>query len=152
MLDIKKIKEDPDKIKEKLKRKELDCDREIDRILTLDKERRDIIFATEQMKAEQNKVSKSIPQMKKAGEDTAPVFQRMAELKAVIAANDEKLRRVDSEFHAMMLALPNLPDDDLKPGGKENNEPLRYFGEPQVFDFQPKHHVEIGRASCRDRV
>ena len=117
MLDIKKIK-DPDKIKEKLKRKELDCDREIDRILTLDKERRDIIFATEQMKAEQNKVSKSIPQMKKAGEDTAPVFQRMAELKAVIAANDEKLRRVDSEFHAMMLALPNLPDDDLKPGGK----------------------------------
>jgi seryl-tRNA synthetase len=143
VLDIKKIKEDPDKIKEKLKRKELDCDREIDRILTLDKERRDIIFATEQMKAEQNKVSKSIPQMKKAGEDTAPVFQRMAELKAVIAANDEKLRRVDSEFHAMMLALPNLPDDDLKPGGKENNEPLRYFGEPQVFDFQPKHHVDL---------
>ena len=110
MLDIKKIKEDPDKIKEKLKRKELDCNREIDRILTLDKERRDIIFATEQMKAEQNKVSKSIPQMKKAGEDTAPVFQRMAELKAVIAANDEKLRRVDSiapREEAMLLkAMP----------------------------------------------
>ena len=56
---------------------EVNCDQEVDRILALDKERRDIIFATEQMKAEQNKVSKTIPQLKKAGEDTAPVFQRM---------------------------------------------------------------------------
>lgn len=143
MLDIKRMKEDPDRIKAGLKKKELDCDKEIDRILELDKERRDIIFTTEQMKAEQNKVSKTIPQLKKAGEDTEPVFKRMAELKAVIAANDEKLRRVDAEFHAMMLALPNLPDDDLKAGGKENNEPLRYFGEPVTFDFPPKHHVDL---------
>ena len=42
-----------------------------------------------------------------------------------------------------MLSLPNLPDPDLKPGGKENNEPLRYFGEPHKFDFTPKHHVDL---------
>ena len=143
MLDIKRMKEDPDRIKAALKKKELDCGKEIDRILELDKERRDIIFTTEQMKAEQNKVSKTIPQLKKAGADTEPVFKRMAELKAVIAGNDEKLRRVDAEFHAMMLALPNLPDDDLKAGGKENNEPLRYYGEPHKFDFTPKHHVDL---------
>ena len=77
MLDIKRIKEDPEKVKAGLRAKEVNCDQEVDRILALDKERRDIIFATEQMKAEQNKVSKTIPQLKKAGEDTAPVFQRM---------------------------------------------------------------------------
>ena len=143
MLDIKRIKEDPEKVKAGLRAKEVDCDQEVDRILELDKVRRDTIFATEQMKAEQNKVSKTIPQLKKAGEDTAPVFQRMGELKTQIAANDEKLRSIEGEYRTLMLSLPNLPDDDLKPGGKENNEPLRYFGEPHKFDFEPKHHVDL---------
>ena len=143
MLDIKRIKDDPEKVKAGLRAKEVDCDQEVDRILELDKVRRDTIFATEQMKAEQNKVSKTIPQLKKAGEDTAPVFQRMGELKAQIAANDEKLRSIEGEYRTLMLSLPNLPDDDLKPGGKENNEPLRYFGEPHKFDFEPKHHVDL---------
>ena len=143
MLDIKRIKEDPEKVKAGLRAKEVNCDQEVDRILELDKVRRDTIFATEQMKAEQNKVSKTIPQLKKAGEDTAPVFQRMGELKAQIAANDEKLRSIEGEYRTLMLSLPNLPDDDLKPGGKENNEPLRYFGEPHKFDFEPKHHVDL---------
>ena len=143
MLDIKRIKDDPEKVKAGLRAKEVDCDQEVDRILELDKIRRDTIFATEQMKAEQNKVSKTIPQLKKAGEDTAPVFQRMGELKAQIAANDEKLRSIEGEYRTLMLSLPNLPDDDLKPGGKENNEPLRYFGEPHKFDFEPKHHVDL---------
>ena len=143
MLDIKRIKDDPEAVKAGLRAKEVDCDQEVDRILELDKVRRDTIFATEQMKAEQNKVSKTIPQLKKAGEDTAPVFQRMGELKAQIAANDEKLRSIEGEYRTLMLSLPNLPDDDLKPGGKENNEPLRYFGEPHKFDFEPKHHVDL---------
>ncbi len=109
MLDIKRIKEDPEKVKAGLRAKEVNCDQEVDRILALDKERRDIIFATEQMKAEQNKVSKTIPQLKKAGEDTAPVFQRMGELKSQIAANDETLRTVEAEYRTLMLSLPNLP-------------------------------------------
>ena len=74
---------------------------------------------------------------------SAPVFQRMGELKAQIAANDEKLRSIEGEYRTLMLSLPNLPDHDLKPGGKENNEPLRYFGEPHKFDFEPKHHVDL---------
>ena len=48
---------------------------------------------------------------------------------------------MEAEYRTLMLSLPNLPDDDLKPGGKENNEPLRYFGEPHKFDFEAKHHV-----------
>ena len=143
MLDIKRIKEDPEKVKAGLRAKEVNCDQEVDRILALDKERRDIIHDMEQKKAEQNKVSKTIPQLKKAGEDTAPVFQKMSELKGQIAAQEETLRGVEAEYRTLMLSLPNLPDDDLKPGGKENNEPLRYFGEPHKFDFEAKHHVDL---------
>lgn len=143
MLDIKRIKEDPDKVKAGLHAKEVSCEAEIDRILELDGCRRDLIYETEQHKAEQNKVSKSIPELKKAGEDTTAIFSKMTELKATISKNDEKLREIETEFRELMLSLPNLPDDDLKPGGKENNEPLHYYGEPHVFDFEPKHHVDL---------
>lgn len=143
MLDIKRIKEDPDKVKTGLRAKEIPCDAEIDRILELDVRRRDLIFETEQHKAEQNKVSKSIPELKKAGEDTSAIFSKMSDLKATIAKNEEQLREIETEFRGLMLSIPNLPDEDLKPGGKENNEPTHYFGEPHIFDFEPKHHVDL---------
>jgi seryl-tRNA synthetase len=143
MLDIKLIKDDAEKVKAGLRAKEVPCDEQIDRILELDKSRRDVIFEVEQWKAEQNKVSKSIPEMKKNGEDTAPVFAKMTTLKESIAQIDAKLREIESEYQLLMLSLPNLPDEDLKPGGKENNEPLRYYGNPHQFDFQPQHHVDL---------
>ena len=67
MLDIKRIKEDPEKVIAGLRAKEVNCAQEVDRILALDKDRRDIIHDMEQKKAEQTKVSKTIPQLKKAG-------------------------------------------------------------------------------------
>ena len=143
MLDIRRIKENPEEVKALLRAKEVDCDAQVDRILELDQQRRELIASTESMKAEQNKVSKEIPRLKKAGEDVAPIFKKMGELKASIAANDESLRTVEAEYRTAMLSLPNLPDPDLKPGGKENNEPLRYFGEPHQFDFEPQHHVDL---------
>ena len=143
MLDIKRIKENPEAIKAGMRAKEVDCDETIDRILELDKQRRELISDTETKKAQQNKVSKQIPQLKKTGQDVAPIFQEMAELKNAIAADAEKLDAVEAEYRTLMLSLPNMPDPDLKPGGKENNEPLRYFGEPHKFDFTPKHHVDL---------
>ncbi len=143
MLDIRRIKENPEEIKALLRAKELDCDAQVDRILELDVQRRELIASTEAKKAEQNRVSREIPKLKKAGEDTAPIFRQMAELKTSIAENDEALRGVEAEYRTLMLSLPNLPDPDLKPGGKENNEPLRYYGEPHKFDFTPKHHVDL---------
>ena len=143
MLDIKRIKDDPEAVKAGLRAKEVDCDAAVDRILELDAQRRALILSTETDKAEQNRVSKEIPKRKKAGEDVAPIFARMAELKAQIAQNDQKLTDVEAEYRTLMLSLPNLPDPDLKPGGKENNEPLRYYGEPHHFDFEPKHHVDL---------
>ena len=146
MLDIKRIKEDPEGVKAGFRAKEVDCDETVDRILELDEQRRKLIADTETRKARQNKVSKEIPALKKAGKDVAPIFKEMAELKAGIAEDAEKLDKVLAEYRTLMLSLPNLPDPDLIPGGKENNEPLRYFGEPHKFDFAPKHHVDL----CND--
>lgn len=146
MLDIKRIRENPEEVKAGLLAKEIDCGAAIDRILDLDTHRRELIFQTEQNKSAQNKVSKEIPAMKKRGEDTSIIFTEMAKLKADIAINDAKLAEIETEYHSLMLSLPNLPDADLAPGGKENNEPLRYYGEPHKFDFTPQHHVDLCNA------
>ena len=132
MIDIKRIKEDPQGVIELYAKKEKDAKAEIERILELDEQRRALIQQTEAMKSEQNKVSKSVPALKKAGEDVAPVFAKMKELASQIKAQDEKLGEIEKEYRTLMLALPNLPDEDLAPGGKENNEPIRYFGEPST--------------------
>ena len=118
MLDIKLIRENPDKIKAGLKAKEVDCDELIDRILELDEQRRTLLQQTEALKAEQNKVSKQIPALKKAGEDTTAIFKEMGEIKAKISELDGQLREVMNEYQQDLYCLPNMPDDDLLPGGK----------------------------------
>jgi len=81
--------------------------------------------------------------MKKAGEDTTAVFAEMNALKERIKSLDAELKATEDEYTKMMLGLPNLPDPDLAAGGKEANEPIRYFGEQHTFDFEPKHHVDL---------
>ncbi|MBQ3092585.1 MAG: serine--tRNA ligase, partial [Clostridia bacterium] len=143
MLDIRLIKENPEDIIKRMADKGKDVRAEVEEILKLDGERRALILETDNLKFEQNKVSKEIPKMKKAGEDTAPILARMKELSEKIKENDGKVREVDAAFRNVMLALPNLPDPDLLPGEKENNQTLRVHGEPHVFDFEPKHHVDL---------
>ena len=143
MLDIKYIKEKPDEVIDRLAIKGKDAKEEIEAILRLDGERRELIAAIDSAKAEQNKTSKMIPQMKKEGKDTAELFAKMKQLSADTKANEDKLKETETQLTSFMLGLPNLPDTDLKAGGKENNEPLRYHGEPRKFDFEPKNHVDI---------
>ena len=143
MLDIKYIKENPEEVIELLQRKGKDAREDIENILRLDGERRALIAETEAMKAEQNKTNKLIPQYKKEGKDVSELFAKMKEMSAKTRENDDKLKAVEAEYTSLMLGLPNLPDKDLLPGGKENNQPLRYFGEPRKFDFEPKNHVDL---------
>lgn len=143
MLDIKLIRENPEEIVRRLAAKGTDAKDDIARIVELDARRREMISENEAKKAEQNRATKQIPQMKKEGKDPSPVFAAMKELSAQIKANDEKLAQVETEYNNLLLGLPNLPDPDLAPGGKENNEPIRYFGEPHHFDFEPKNHVDL---------
>ena len=160
MLDIRKIKENPDAVKAGLKAKEVDCDAIVDRILELDVEIRALKTASEGRTAQKNKIAKENGKlfgqkkgMEKKGEDTSAIDAQIeankAESIALDAANEAdtaKLKELSVEYKSAMLSLPNLPDADLLPGGKENNEPLRYIGEKHTFDFEPKHHVDL----CQD--
>ena len=157
MLDIRKIKENPDAVKAGLKAKEVDCDAIIDRILELDVQIRALKTTSEGRTAQKNKIAKENGKLygmkkglEKKGQDTAEVDAKIAEntcasikIDEENAADLEKLNVLNAEYRTAMLSLPNLPDADLLPGGKENNEPLRYIGEKHSFDFEPKHHVDI---------
>ena len=157
MLDIRKIKENPDAIKAGLKAKEVDCDAIIDKILELDVQVRSLKTSTETKTAEKNKLSKENGKLfgqkkgaEKKGEDTSAIEAQIAanmaastQIDEQIADDKAKLKELDAELLQNMYALPNMPDADLLPGGKENNEPLRYIGEKHSFDFEPKHHVDL---------
>ena len=157
MLDIRKIKENPDAVKAGLRAKEVDCDATIDRILELDVQIRGLKTSTESKTAEKNKLAKENGKLfgqkkgaEKQGKDTAELDaqieankQKSIALDASIADEAATLKDLSVEFRTAMLSLPNLPDADLLPGGKENNEPLRYVGKKPEFDFEPKHHVDL---------
>ena len=143
MLDIRYIKEKPDEVIARLAKKGKDAKEDIEAILDLDARRRALIAENEALKAEQNKTNKLIPQYKKEGKDMAALFAELKEAGARVKANDEALKQIETQLTSFMLGLPNLPDEDLLAGGKENNEPLRYYGEPRVFDFEPKNHVDL---------
>ena len=143
MLDIKYIRENPEEVIARLLVKGKDARADIEAILALDGERRTLITETETIKAEQNKMNKLVPQYKKEGKDVAPIFAEMKAMSNKTKEIDEKLKDVEAKQTDIMLGLPNLPDPDLLPGGKENNQPLRYWGEPRTFDFEPKHHVDL---------
>jgi len=157
MLDIRKIKENPDAVKAGLRAKEVDCDAAVDRILELDVQIRSLKTSTESKTAEKNKLAKENGKLfgqkkgaEKQGKDTAELDahieankQKSIALDASIADEAVLLKDLSVEFRTAMLSLPNLPDADLLPGGKENNEPLRYVGKKPEFDFAPKHHVDL---------
>ena len=143
MIDIKYIKENPEEVIARYAVKGKDAREDIEKILELDAQRRALIAETEGLKAEQNKVNKLIPQYKKEGKDVAPIFAEMKAMGDKVKAIDAQLSEVETQYTGLMLGLPNLPDPDLKAGGKENNEPLRYWGEPRKFDFEPKNHVDL---------
>ena len=157
MLDIRKIKENPDAVKAGLKAKEVDCDAIIDKILELDTKIRALKTTSEGRTAQKNKLAKENGKLfgmkkglEKKGEDTSAVEAQIAANMAESVKIDESiaddkvlLKELEEQFFTNMLALPNLPYADLLPGGKENNEPLRYIGEKHSFDFEPKHHVDL---------
>ncbi|MCH5162807.1 MAG: serine--tRNA ligase [Clostridiales bacterium] len=141
MIDINIIRNDKAGVEAALEKRGYKA--ELDGILELDAARREIIGKTEALKAEKNKVSADIPRMKKSGQDVQPVFARMREIGDEISASDEKLKAIEAELRHSLLCLPNLPDDDVVAGGKENNAVVKVYGKKPEFDFPIKNHVDL---------
>ena len=144
MLDIKLIRTETDRIKKALARRKEEVD--IDGLLELDNKRRELLFDVEQKKAQQNVVSKQIPQFKKEGKDTTEIFAQMKELSDSIKADDEKVRELDEKIQTIMYTIPNIPNETVPDGDTdEDNVEIRKFMEPTKFDFEPKAHWDIGK-------
>ena len=141
MIDINLIRENPEGIRERLLKKIEKVD--FTELLENDKKRREIIVEVENLKAEKNKVSKEVPELKKAGKDVENLIAEMQNLGEKIKKLDDELNEYDSKIKYFLDRLPNIPDDDLLPGEKENNVYIREWGNKPEFDFEPKNHVDL---------
>ncbi len=141
MIDLKRILENPEGVKEALAKKLWDFDPKP--IQALAEERLVVLKKTEANKAEQNQLSKSVPEVKKNGGDVQAIFARVKALAAENKEGEERLKKIEEELKALLEVLPNIPDDDLVAGGKENNHPIYKFGDPNSMKFTPKNHVDL---------
>ena len=141
MIDQKIIIENPTLIAEKLAKK--GCHVDFTPFLNMVERRKQLLLKVEAAKAERNKLSASVPQVKKAGGDVNAIFAHVKEIMSEDAKDEEELEKLEEEIKTFLMPLPNIPDDDLLPGGKENNKTIYEYGEPQKFNFKPKNHVEL---------
>ena len=144
MLDIKRIREEKDTIKEPLLNKGADISL-IDKAIEIDEKRRSLTYEAESLKMKQNAVSKEIPKLKKENKDVEPIFKEMKELSDKIKEMDKELSVLNEELRNTLLKIPNVPADCV-PYGKDDsqNKEMRKWGTPKTFDFDFKSHWDIG--------
>lgn len=141
MIDINLIRNDPEYVRNALRKKGFEVD--FSSFFRMDGERKALLQNIEALKAQRNKVSASVPARKKAGEDVESLFKEMRQLGDEIAAGDEKLSVFSEKINEFLLSLPNMPDEDLVAGGKENNAVIKLSGKKPEFGFEPKNHVDL---------
>ncbi len=145
MLDIKLIRENPEKVKAAMKTRNKDMDSLVDEILDIDKRVRELTQKADALKAEQNAASKKIPQIKKEGGDISEIMTRMNAIKEEVKVLDSEKSELAAKQKTMMYEFPNVPSDTT-PIGKDDSEnvEIRRWGEPRKFDFEAKAHWDIG--------
>ncbi|MEN8170938.1 MAG: serine--tRNA ligase [Pseudomonadota bacterium] len=117
----------------------------VEAIERLESERKSLQVDTQNLQAERNISSKAIGQAKAKGEDIQPLLDAVADLGDKLKTAEERLSELQSELNVILMDVPNIPDESV-PNGKDedDNEEIRKWGEPRVFDFEPKDHVDVG--------
>lgn len=145
MLDLKRIRNNPEDIKKALNDRGENFDVSvIDTIIKLDEERRQGLMEVETLKGKRNQVSASIPQLKKAGENVDLIMKEMRDLGDKIKEFDIRVSEIDEKVKYMMLRIPNIPNPKV-PDGKsdEDNIEVKKWSDATKFDFEPKPHWDI---------
>ena len=145
MLDIRLIRENPEKVKAAMKTRNKDMDALVDEILEIDKKVRELTQKADALKAQQNAASKDIPRIKKEGGDISEIMTKMNAIKEEVKVLDAEKAVLAEKQKTMMYEFPNVPSSET-PIGKDDSEnvEIRKFGEPRQFDFEPKAHWDIG--------
>lgn len=145
MFDIKLIRENPDAVREGLKNRRSPVD--LDAFLAADARRRAAVTEGDALKSERNSVSKKIGELKRAGQDTSEIQAQTKALGEKIAALDAEVRELDEQLKAWILAIPNIPGENVPRGtDASGNVEDRRWGEHREFTFKPKDHVALGEA------
>ncbi len=143
MLDLKFIRENPERVKQGIQAKGEMGD--VDRILQLDARRRQIIQEVEDLKKQRNENSKKVAQYKKEGKDPSTIIAHTRQIGETIKQLDEELKQVEAELHEQLSRIPNLPHEST-PIGKDasDNVEVKRWGKLPEFDFSPQNHLELG--------
>jgi seryl-tRNA synthetase len=147
MLDLKRVREDPDAVTAGLRvRGEGDWDRLVERLLELDRERRELIGAVDDMRARRNAESPEVAALKRQGrnDEAAALIREMRELGSEIDAGQARLDQVEELVRGLLLEIPNIPDDEVPPGGEDANRVLREHGDlPAGLPGEPAPHWDL---------
>ena len=144
MLDLNLIKNNPEFVSKALAKKGWDVD--FSETIQKMNQRVELLQKVESMKAKRNQLSASVPQVKKAGGDVQAIFAEVKQINADMESDEKLLQQIENEIKSFVETLPNIPDEDLLPGEKENNKVVKVFGEKPTFDFKPKDHVELAES------
>ena len=144
MLDIKRIRQNPEALTEAM-RKRRGKGADVSGLIELDAKRRELMQEAEQLKARRNEESAKVPAMKKAGQDTTELMAEMKKVGAQIKELDEKIAAMDEEMNGMLLSIPNIPHESVPEGADDqDNVEMRRWGEVPSFGYEPKAHWDIG--------
>lgn len=141
MLDIEMIMNEPEYVKMSLAKRGFDVD--FTGFIELREKRNELIKKIEEVRALRNKLSKSIGEYKREKKDTTELFKEIDKIKDSVSQDEVLLESINNEINQFLLKLPNLPDEDLLSGDKENNVVVSVNKDQPVFDFEIKDHVEL---------
>ena len=145
MLDIKTIRNNPDMVKQAVRNRNGNLDAVIDELLSIDAERLKLTSQVESLRAEQNAASKQIPMLKKQGQSTDELMARMKEISEKIKEDGKLQSELEAKQRELILCIPNIPHESVPVGHDDSdNVEIRRFGEPKIFEYEPKAHWDIG--------
>jgi seryl-tRNA synthetase len=139
MIDIKQIRRNPELISQRLKKRGTTYS--FENLLVWDEKRRDLIQQSESLKMKRNQANDLIKDLRAKDESFDAVVENMKQISTDIKQLDAELVILTDQINEFLAGLPNVPDDDVPAGGKENNRPLHQFGEQRSFSFEAKDHL-----------
>ncbi|MEY9839586.1 aminoacyl--tRNA ligase-related protein [Streptacidiphilus sp. EB103A] len=143
MLDITLIREHPERVQHALAKRGLQVD--LASFLKLDQEYRQARTAVDDLRGERRQISAEVARLRRADGEIAALRTQAKAVGADLVQSEERLAALEAARGAFLDELPNLPDDDVVAGGKENNKVLRTAGHPPAFPFDPRDHIDLAQ-------
>src|SRR5512139_3255995 len=147
MLDAAYVRDHIEEVRAGLRNRGLEPDAELEQIVTLETRRRRLIRELEGLKREQNTAGDEVARAKRQGQDASHIFPANKARAQQIRQLEIQLDQVEAQRASLLMTLPNLPDSSVPVGSSAaDNAEVRRYGEPRVFDFEPKPHWDLGPA------